>query len=977
MLGSLAFLNPWLLAGLLALPLIYLLLRTVPPRPRQVAFPPTRILVGIENREKTPAKTPWWLLLIRLAAAAAVILALAEPVLNPRRDAALKGSGPVAIVVDNGWSAAPRWSQRLGVAERLIEEAESQGRPVVIVPTASTQKATTARVEPPKDARSSLAALQPLPFLPDTAAAASALEAALGAATVKSASVVWLTDGIDHGGKAREFADRLASLASGGTFAVVDDAAGNEVLGLTAGVGRDGKLEAAIRRATGGARDGVLHAFSVRSERLGEARFAFKPGETTTTAGFDLPLELRNQVARIEVAGQHSAGAVSLIDSRSQWHRIGVMSGEAQEQAQPLLAPLYYIEKALAPFAELIRPKDMNLAGGVTQMLEQKASVVVLADIGTLTGEVKADVEKWVDKGGVLVRFAGSRLEKGGDDLLPVPLRLGGRTLGGALSWSTPQPLAAFEQGSLFAGLTVPQEVTVNRQLLADPARIGPEVQVWARLKDGTPLVTAVRRGQGQIVLFHVTANSDWSNLPMSGLFVDMLRRIATLGRAGGVVGGVAVADTKAKDADAAPDQQNVLAPAELLDGFGILKNPPPTASPVTLAEIGVIEPSREHPPGYYGPGSARRALNVIGAKTELKPLPSLPSSAERRGYEGDTSRPLKPWLLALAVALILGDILAVLILQAGGLAGLGRQLGQTLRPGARASALLLACGLGVLALDDGAEAQTRPQAAQPPARTAPSKADDATAQKATGKVTLGYVLTGDGATDDASRSGLAGLCRILSLRTAIEPGEPLGVDILTDEIAFYPVLYWPVLPNARALPGPVLGKIDAYMKQGGMIIFDTRDSGSGIPTGAGFPGQGGTALQRLIGALDLPRLEPVPEGHVLTKSFYLLRSFPGRWDGGQLWVEASESSANPADRDSRKAQRADGVSSIIVTANDLASAWALDDRGRGMYPVVPGGEGQREMAFRTGVNIVMHALTGNYKADQVHVPALLERLGQ
>lgn len=159
MLGSLAFLNPWLLAGLLALPLIYLLLRTVPPRPRQVAFPPTRILVGIENREKTPAKTPWWLLLIRLAAAAAVILALAEPVLNPRRDAALKGSGPVAIVVDNGWSAAPRWSQRLGVAERLIEEAESQGRPVVIVPTASTQKATTARVEPPKDARSSLAAL--------------------------------------------------------------------------------------------------------------------------------------------------------------------------------------------------------------------------------------------------------------------------------------------------------------------------------------------------------------------------------------------------------------------------------------------------------------------------------------------------------------------------------------------------------------------------------------------------------------------------------------------------------------------------------------------------------------------------------------------------------------------------------------------------------------------------------------------------
>ena len=111
-----------------------------------------------------------------------------------------------------------------------------------------------------------------------------------------------------------------------------------------------------------------------------------------------------------------------------------------------------------------------------------------------------------------------------------------------------------------------------------------------------------------------------------------------------------------------------------------------------------------------------------------------------------------------------------------------------------------------------------------------------------------------------------------------------------------------------------------------------------------------------------------------MTKSFYLLRTFPGRWDGGQLWVEAE---AEASSEQGRKARRTDGVSSILVTSNDLASAWALDERGRPIYPTVPGGEQQREYAFRTGVNIVMYALTGNYKADQVHVPALLERLGQ
>jgi len=255
----------------------------------------------------------------------------------------------------------------------------------------------------------------------------------------------------------------------------------------------------------------------------------------------------------------------------------------------------------------------------------------------------------------------------------------------------------------------------------------------------------------------------------------------------------------------------------------------------------------------------------------------------------------------------------------------------------------------------------------------APTRVDDDRAIQATAKVTFGYVLSGDAATDEVSRQGLIGLNTFLVAKTTVQPGDPYAVNILTDEIAFFPMLYWPVLGNARPLPEATLTKIDAYMKQGGMIVFDTKDYGQGIPTGLSMRGEGGTPLQRLLGNLDIPRLEPVPEHHVLAKSFYLLRSFPGRWDGGQLWVEAEA----PRDGDQGKhARRVDGVSSILITSNDLAAAWAIDDRNRPLYPVVPGGERQREMAFRTGVNIVMYALTGNYKTDLVHMPALLERLG-
>ena len=95
----------------------------------------------------------------------------------------------------------------------------------------------------------------------------------------------------------------------------------------------------------------------------------------------------------------------------------------------------------------------------------------------------------------------------------------------------------AFDKDSPFLGLAAPDEVTVSRQVLAEPEP-GLAAKTWARLADGTPLVTAAPRGKGLIVLFHVTADTTWSNLPISGLFVDMLRRIVARAGAGARRGG-------------------------------------------------------------------------------------------------------------------------------------------------------------------------------------------------------------------------------------------------------------------------------------------------------------------------------------------------------------------------------------------------------------------------------------------------------
>lgn len=966
-LGALTFLNPWLLAAFAALPVIYWLLRAVPPRPAQVEFPPTRILVGLANDEKSAEKTPWWLILLRLAVASLVILALAEPVLNPAKSAGLKGAGPVVIIADNGWAAASRWPERQAAIERLIGEADAAQRSVVVLATASITKNANVKIEAPADASNTAAALTPQPFVPDRMQAAVALEATLNAASAKDPSIVWLHDGIDHKLGAADAAKKFGAIAGNGSFAVIDESKGHQALGLSAELGEKGKLEAVVMQTPGPAREGAVYAYSTRGERLGEAPFKLAAGQSRVKAAFDLPLELRNQVARIEIPSERSAGAVSLIDAATQWHRVGLISGESREQAQPLLAPLYYIQKALTPYAEVITAKDANLGDGLTSLLKQNVSVLVLADIGTLSGESSAAVGEFVQRGGLLVRFAGPRLEKGGDDLLPVPLRAGGRSLGGALSWSAPQPLAAFDETSPFTGLTIAPEVTVNRQVLADPSLLTPDVEVWARLKDGTPLVTATKKGDGRLVLFHITANSDWSNLPISGLFVEMLRRLSAMGQIGASGGG----DGDTASGPAQSDAQTILPPLKTLDGFGVLKAPPPTAEPVKTSDLASTEPSLAHPPGYYGGGASPRALNVLTPKSTLVPLPALPSSVEHLSYDNAQSTLLKSWMFGLALMLLFADILAILMLQAGGLKGLA------MKRKAATGALLL-FGLSAALMPGQVRAQT-PDAAAPAIKSGKlsraagqNSASDAAIQS-TGKVTLGYVLSGDRTTDETSRQGLLGLAKVLQTRTAVEPGEPAGVDISKDEIAFFPMIYWPVLPSAETLTEAAVARIDAYMKEGGLIIFDTRDYGQGGASTLPLAGKGGNALQRLLSRLDVPRLEPVPENHVVTKSFYLLQSFPGRWDGGQLWVEA----ISPESTQTNKARVSDGVTSIMITANDFAAAWALDDRGRPLYGVVPGGETQREMAFRSGINIVMHALTGNYKADQVHVPALLERLGQ
>ena len=890
LLSQLSFGAPWILAALAAIPVIYWLLRVTPPSPRRIVFPPVRFLLGLKSPEETPARTPLWLLLLRLLAAAIVITALAEPVLNAAP--ATANSGPLVLFVDNGWTAAHEWPAHEAAMTQALNAAH--GRPVAIVTTADAPKATPQLLDAGQ-ALKTVEEIAPRPWLPDRAAALKRL------ATIHFASmpeIVWLSDGIDHN-DARTTADNLARI---GTLTIFADAEPKAALALrppeNSATGFDVKIARAEAKLV---RDGRIAALDARGVLLGGAPFHFVPGAKETKAALALPLELRNEAERLTIAGEDSAGAVQLLDARFQRRPVGIVSGGSADIEQPLLSDVFYVERALAPYAEVRK-------GTIEQMLDSGIAMLVLADVGNLTPAEHDRVARFVEQGGVLLRFAGPRLAAHADDLVPVKLREGERLMGSALTWQEPQHLAPFADDSPFHGLAIPDDVTVSRQVLAEPS-IELSERSWARLADGTPLVTGSARGKGWIVLFHVAASPGWSSLPLSGLYVDMLRRTLALAE------GMKPSAESERAAGSYP-------PLQALDGFGRLGKPSAEALPLKSSDADSLLPGPQHPPGLYGSEAGFIALNAVKKDTVLNPLGAIGRAVSV--YSGRTVHELKGPLLALALALLLGDALVSLWLR--GHLDPNRKF---LRVFGRAAPLVL---LLLLA----------PQA----------RADEAKNMASALDTRLAYVITGVPDVDAMSRAGLYGLGLELKARTSYEPRR-------SDRRRYRerrPVFLSPaLLADGRARERSFARRRRQDRRFHAFWRHDSVRHARSDPHGnfrqhVARRSHAATAARQ---ARHSRRSSPCLPITFSPRHFTCCRIFP-----------AAGTAAKSGCRRCRPPVPMPGLSPrAAATASRPSSSAAMigrrpgpcDALGQPIAAVTPGGESQREMAIRFGINVVMY----------------------
>ena len=928
---SLTFLTPWLLSALLGLPVLWLLLRAVPPAPIRRFFPGVILLLGLRDKTQISDRTPWWLLLIRMLALGLIILGLAGPLLNPQ-STTIKRSD-LLILLDGGWAAARDWQAHQFLLDRVLNQAARDGRPVAIVRLTTP---STPVFQSAQSWQERLPGLAPTPWVPD----ASKMQTALQGLNDQPFDSLWLSDGLAQTGRAA----LLSALQNRGDVEVIETE--QTLFALEPAKLSDGIITLhAIRLPNTMDQSVTIRAHGTdpngRSQIISTITTAFTESATRIPVQFSLPAELRERVSRFDIVGQTSAAGVSLTGNSLLRREVALISEGADREGLELLSPLHFIAKAYAPSAEL-------LSGDLTTLLPANPDLVVLADIAKLSTTEETALGQWVAEGGLLLRFAGPRLATSDlsrtteHPLMPVRLRAGGRTVGGAMSWGAPKSLAAFAPNSPFFGLEIPNDVRVSAQVLAQP---DPSLsqRVIAMLADGTPLVTRKQSGKGQIVLFHVTANAEWSSLPLSGLFVQMLERLSQ--------------SVAGSEPDMKSLQGTIWQPSQMLSAQGQLE-PATRLAGIAAEKLFDAPLSAEIRPGLYTHAKEQVARNVIGPDSRL--LPAIwPNGTNLRGLSDRLETPLGGWCLILALLILLVDVLATLSLS-----------------GRLVSTVAVLCLLATLsstgpacAQDDGAEART------PATNGNAGAAVSEKAWQASSELTLAYVVTGNSKVDAISKAGLDGLSQTLFARTSVEPAAPVGLDLERDMLMFYPLLYWPITADQPTPSSKAYRKLNAFLKSGGMIVFDTRD---GDIAGFGTSSPNSLRLQKITYGIDIPALEPMPQDHVLTRAFYLLQDFPGRYTQRDIWVEAAPQAVEKAAGMPFRNLN-DGVSPVIIGGNDWAAAWAVDAQGKQMFPIGRNASDsrQRELAYRFGINLVMHVLTGNYKSDQVHVPALLDRLGQ
>ncbi len=912
----LQFASPWFLAALAGLPILWWLLKLTPPKAKSLNFGGLYFLQKISNEEKTSNKLPLWLLILRLAIIACLILAFSEPFYKKSNFLQTETTGKTVIVlIDNGWASAQNWTSMKNQASTLIKEAGKNDQQIILKALFDEGEADIG-VTPFENALSNLNQITPQ-VLPESLKDYESLKNELESFTRNSNSVIfYLNDGLSFETE-NEF---IRDLNNSATLKIFDNSEEANILSLHRSA-YQGALELTVTNK--GIQDSAvsqnLLQFNDDSQLINSQILAINDDEELNRVTLNAESSILRQTTLTTLESQNHAGAKIWNKSNQVEKTIGLLQGKSKEGSDQLeyLSPYFYIEKALAPYHEVIK-------GELSDVIE-KSNVIILANSTDLKENDVEPLRNWINEGGIFIRFADENLATGMfKELSPVNLRITGREFDTAFSWQDPQEIQDYPNNSLFAAYRVPNDIEVKRQILAEPS-LDLNDKTLASLEDGTPMITASQEELGWLVLYHIDATPQWSNLPISGHFIEQLNALSQL-------------STNTVTTNASGDGKRIFRLIQEIGFQGKLNAATQKGLSIELPLANNFEISKETPAGVYENENGQLYNLNFGATAskDIRLSVALPSRLNVMNYTNDKDIEFKPYFLMAGLILLLIDWIYMLSYQ-----GIFRRF--------TFGALFLLFSLSFN----------------------PSQTMAADPVPYTDGIYLAYIKSGDPNIDRLAEAGLTGLMSETIKRTSADLKGVVGINLESDPLYPYPLIYWPLKNsgvNTNYLSNKTSAKLSHYFANGGLLFIDTRDqylfsSNSDDLIELNYQNNASNRLQTLFNNIDIPPMKKMAKDHVLARSFYLLENYPGLYKNGGLWIAEQSKTIN------------DGVSPLIVGSNDWISAWAVDQNNQPMINVPVGGNYQREISYRFGINLILYALTGNYKEDQIHIPFILERL--
>ena len=889
--------NIFPLLGLIILPIIFFIIRFYPPVPKEKEYSSFFLLKDIVRQNSSKTKFPLWLLIFRLLLCLLVILFFSDPYLTIGKQTGNYKN--YTIIADNGWSIANNWKNYKNIIKEISIEAENKKKEIHFYFSLSENI-----IEPTilKSHNEVLEFIKKNPPLVQQTDRKNVIKILKKNNYFNSSKVFFIFSNFDSR-SIKEQTQTLKLIKENNPAIEIINPVKKITFLEKVNINKE-RLELTIKRK--GIyinNDFVIQIFGNSGEVLFKKKYTYNSNIDEYKITETFPIEIINQFFKIKILNENHAGAYFYLDDYTKRVSVGVIAEDESLIEKPLLSPVYYLKKSL-------NQNHTSYIASIKKILDKKISVIFLPSNKRLLKADQNRLKKWIKEGGVLVRFSDKNIIKQKD------LYFDGknyfqslRNIAKDFSIQNKLSISSFTKNTLLSNLKVPKDLIFEKQLILD--NYESDIIVLASLEDQSPLITMKNVGYGKVILFHITSNNEWSNLPLSSLFKDIISKLLLV-----------------------PKVEKNLYSEEMIikskiDSFGELTNPLKNYYYVNNLIEEKKYPSFKNPAGIYENENLSIALNLSGNLSTQSFFSNIDERISiKNNYEKSIFK-LKNFILILIFIMFFADMLINIILK-------NNILFLNFFKKSKSFSFLFVFSI-ILCSQNKIEASENYN-----------------------KIFLAYIKTENNILNQIALSGLTNLKDFLIERTSISPQGVKEIDIVSDKIFFYPFIYWQITKNIPNLEEKTIKKIKNYFNSGGIILFDI------IYLSKSYNNVDKNTLEdieALFSELGIEDLQQITKNHTLSKSYYLLKKFPGRFDNKLFLVNTDNLDDN------------DGVSSVIVGLNNWVGAWAKDENNYPLYQVIPGGDRQRELSFRFGINLIMYSLTGNYKSDQVHSKSILERL--